>query len=160
MVRFCKVSKPQYYCFSAAEVPVKLQSDTVNLISFGIAGCHNYTVGIVAALAFQCSCTCLNAFMFQTKWFVRYRYTVYHRSLHISRPVFSKQPRKDTPWLTCKGEVREVFKWLIDQSCGFVPPAFVRYWGDRLWYNASLQYLHQWKDLFVYLSWYDALFLP
>ena len=25
------------------------------------------TVGIVAALAFQCSCTCLSAFMFQTK---------------------------------------------------------------------------------------------
>ena len=74
------------------------------------------TVGIVAALAFQCSCTCLNAFMFQTKWFVRYRYTVYNRSLHISRPVFSKQPRKDTPWLTCKGEVWEVFKWLIDWS--------------------------------------------
>ena len=71
------------------------------------------TVGIVAALAFQCSCTCLNALMLQTKWFVRYRYTVYNRSLHISRHVFSKQLRKDTPWLTCKGEVWEVFKWLI-----------------------------------------------
>ena len=71
------------------------------------------TVGIVAALAFQCSRTCLSAFMFQTKWSVRYRYTVYHRSLHISRLFFSKQPSKDTPWLTCKGEVWEVFKWLI-----------------------------------------------
>ena len=44
---------------------------------------------------------------------MRYRYTVYHRSLHISRSVFSKQSRKDTPWLTCKGEVWEVFRWLI-----------------------------------------------
>ena len=71
------------------------------------------TPPVAAQLACTCSCTCLNAFMFQNKWFVRYRYTVYHSSLHISRPVFSKQPRKDTPWLTCKGEVWEVFKWLI-----------------------------------------------
>ena len=70
------------------------------------------TVGIVAAVAFQCSCTCLSALMFQTKWFVIYRYTVYYRSVHISRSVFSKQPRKDTSWLTCKVEVWEVFKWI------------------------------------------------
>ena len=70
------------------------------------------TVGIVAAAAFQCSCTCLRAFMFQTQWFVIYRYTVYYRSLHISRSVFSKQPLKDTLWLTCKGEVWKVFKWI------------------------------------------------
>ena len=114
------------------------------------------TVGIVAALTFQCSCTCLNAFMFQTKWFVRYRYIVYHHSLHISRSFFSKQPRKDTPWLTCRARYgRSLSGSWFDQSCGFVPPAFVRYWGDRLWFTASLQYLHWRKNLFVFL-WCDV----
>ena len=92
-------------------LPLQLASRVVILTTCDAAS--GGTIGIVAALAFQCSCTCLNAFMFQTKWFERYRYTVYNRSLHISRPVFSKQPRKDTPWLTCKGEVWEVFQWLI-----------------------------------------------
>ena len=90
-------------------------------VAVGIAGCHNdnlrcrqwrhsWHCGSSRFLVFM---TCLNAFMYQTNWFVRYRYTMYHRSLHISGPVFSKQPRTDNPCFTCKGGIWEVFKWLI-----------------------------------------------
>ena len=49
-------------------LPVQLASRVVIMTTCDAAS--GGTVGIAAALAFQCSCTCLNAFMFQTKWFM------------------------------------------------------------------------------------------
>ena len=65
--------------------------------------------------------------------------------------------KRDTTWLTCKGEIWEIFKWLRTVGLFLLPLFDI---GEhRLWYNASLQCLHQGKYLFVYL-WYDALLFP
>ena len=137
-------------------------------VAVGIVGCHNDNLRCRQYRhSWHCGSSRFLVFMHLFKCFYVSNQMVCEISLHSVPSLsphfaiyFSKQPRKDTPWLTCKGEVWEVFNWLIVWSeLWFVPPAFVRYWGDRLWYDASLQYLHQQNDIFVYL-WCDALFLP
>ena len=90
-------------------------------VAVGIVGCHNDNLRCHQCRhSWHCGSSRFLVFMYLFKCFYVSNQMVCEISLHSVPSLsphfaiyFSKQPRKDTPWLTCKGEVWEVFNWLI-----------------------------------------------